>query len=151
MAKEFLVWFEGDGFQNAELVAADSPQDAADWLYDSDPSLFDLHPDTQTYWLKAYVVPVDNPEADPDTVKVAVHPEEPKCPESADGLHEWDDDGAVVRGSGGGVRVHTTCLLCGLERVEDTWAQDPIDGEQGLDSIEYVDRDPYLYDEEYDF
>ena len=51
-----------------------------------------------------------------------------------------DPFGRSVWGSGGGVRIEEVCMRCGCSKTTDTWAQDPSDGEQGLDSTSYVPR-----------
>jgi hypothetical protein len=39
------------------------------------------------------------------------------------------------------VRIHEVCTHCALYRIHDTWAQNPSNGEQGLDSVEYKPSD----------
>ena len=75
---------------------------------------------------------------------VALDPEEPECPDDVN--HDWQSPYEIlgglkenpgVRGHGGGVIVSKVCMYCGCERVTDTWAQNPENGEQGLRSVEY--------------
>jgi hypothetical protein len=80
--------------------------------------------------------------------KITLEPEEPEC-KSKDG-HEWVSPLAIVGGckenpgvygSGGGVTISEACLHCGCKKLTDTWAQDPEDGEQGLESTSYYPRE----------
>jgi len=74
---------------------------------------------------------------------VTLHPDEPECSRAA---HSWcspyvlvggDESNPGVRGHGGGVLIHTVCRHCLVSRWRDTWAQNPENGEQGLESISY--------------
>lgn len=76
-----------------------------------------------TIWIN---VSVRDEDADVETVKVAVHPEDP-----TDG--EWVYQGC--QGSGGGVK--TFYERGGWQKTVDSWGQDPQDGVQGLESISY--------------
>jgi len=76
-----------------------------------------------------------HPDGERTRLRVAVHPEEPFCADR-DG-HDWADDGGPW-GSGGGVRIRSTCRLCGLSMISDSWATDPYDGSQGHASTEYL-------------
>lgn len=75
---------------------------------------------------------------------VEVDPTEPDCDDGA--AHEWESPFALVGGCksnpgvfghGGGVVVHEVCMICGCERITDTWAQRPDTGEDGLTSVSY--------------
>lgn len=68
-------------------------------------------------------------------LKVEVSPAEPECRDGED--HAWLEGRCY--GNGGGVRSTDRCWRCGLTRIEDTWAQDPTDGVQGLHSVTYVE------------
>ena len=77
--------------------------------------------------------------------KIQIDPEEPDCIESEG--HDWQSpmdlvggckEAPGVYGHGGGVTVTEVCVRCGCGRHTDTWAQDPSDGEQGLESVRYV-------------
>lgn len=46
-----------------------------------------------------------------------------------------------VWGHGGGAVYREVCKHCGMYRVTNTWAQDPVDGEQGLTSVTYEHAD----------
>ena len=81
---------------------------------------------------------------DDQVVKVAIDPEEPPCVDEDE--HDWRAPHHIVGGcesnpgvwsSGGGVVIIEVCVRCGCARITDTWAQDPHDGTQGLESIEY--------------
>jgi hypothetical protein len=86
-------------------------------------------------------------EYDEKTHTIAIHPDEPYCTESD---HDWHSPHKVVggiksnpgvQGHGGGVLITEVCVHCGCYRVMDTWAQNPETGEQGLESVEYLDAD----------
>jgi hypothetical protein len=71
--------------------------------------------------------------------------DEPECP--GDFAHKWRQPYDLVGGlrespgvhsHGGGVICTYVCMHCGCERVEDSWAQDPSDGSQGLESVQYT-------------
>jgi hypothetical protein len=79
-----------------------------------------------------------------DRIKVAIDPEEPDC-EDARG-HDWQapheivggiEENPGVIGHGGGVFCEEVCIRCGCSKLTDTWAHDPADGQQGLQSIRY--------------
>lgn len=77
-----------------------------------------------------------------ERIKLALDPPEPKCTAE----HEWKQsfrlfggckENPGVQGHGGGVTIKEYCPHCGAGRYTDTWAQDPEDGEQGLQLICY--------------
>ena len=81
---------------------------------------------------------------DDQIVKVTIHPDEPPCVD--DGDHDWRAPHEIVGGcqsnpgvwaSGGGVVIIEVCVRCGCARITDTWSQDPWDGTQGLESVQY--------------
>jgi len=74
------------------------------------------------------------------SLDAAVEPIAPSCCDDDD-EHDWEN--ASVLGHGGGVIITDECANCGLIRVIDTWAQDPVTGEQGLRSTAY-EKDVYL-------
>lgn len=123
---------------NADMeIEADGPREAAEEYaeaYDAESS---------TYWVTVYVTEEGLDER--ESIKVAVEPRAPKC---SDGTreHDWTDDHDLVGGdernpgvwaNGGGVRIHHACRACGCGMIRDTWAQDPVDGQQGLESVRY--------------
>ena len=96
----------------------------------------------------ALALPDDESERT-ETVTVAIAAIAPRCA-SRDDEHVWSDDVRFVGGlnenpgvfgHGGGVKVGRVCLRCGCQRVEDSWAQRPDTGEQGLDAVSYDDSD----------
>jgi hypothetical protein len=82
-------------------------------------------------------------------VTVAIDPEEPDCAEGRE--HDWRAPYSVLGGlkenpgvqghGGGGVICKTVCAYCGAYKVEDSWAQRPDNGEQGLHSTSYEEAD----------
>jgi hypothetical protein len=85
-------------------------------------------------------------EADREYITITIEPDEPSCTDSRGDDHDWQSpielvggikENPGVFGHGGGVRIHEVCIYCGTERVTDTWAQNPANGEQGLNSVEY--------------
>lgn len=80
-------------------------------------------------------------------IKVEIEPVPPRCVAHN---HDWRTPYSLlgglrenpgVRGHGGGVVMRSVCRHCGIYRVVDTWAQDPVDGEQGLTSVTYLEAD----------
>lgn len=76
--------------------------------------------------------------------KIAIEPTEPDCIDGEE--HDWQSPQSIVGGCkeapgvyghGGGVTVEEVCMRCGCAKNTDTWAQDPQDGQQGLDAVEY--------------
>ncbi len=97
----------------------------------------------ETIWVQRYVRSPDRCEEGVTTV--TLEPKEPKCTRR-DG-HEWSSaielvggikENPGVWGSGGGVKIHRACIHCALGRTTDTWAQNPVTGEQGLESVTYT-------------
>lgn len=83
-----------------------------------------------------------------NTTTTEIEPEEPDCTRGE--VHEWCSPHSVlggcaenpgVQGHGGGVVITKICRHCGTYRVTDTWAQDPVTGEQGLRSVGYREAD----------
>jgi hypothetical protein len=145
-------WSADDG--NAEVVYpdADSDDEAAREYVDGGEW---GERDTTTWihvrtWRRGYVWDADEEEvveviADEQSHTVQLDPEEPECP-SDEGEHDWQAphelvggliENPGVHGHGGGVTITTVCMRCGARRVEDTWAQDPETGQQGLESVTY--------------
>lgn len=97
-----------------------------------------------TYWIVVDVADPDGREV--IDLRIAIHPRSPRC---VDGTrsHTWTADWDVVGGirenpgvwgHGGGATITEACACCGCGRHTDTWAQDPVDGTQGLTSYSYV-------------
>jgi hypothetical protein len=88
----------------------------------------------------------DGDEIEGDAQRVTVNPDEPAC--EAGEEHEWSSDHDLVGGieespgvwgNGGGVIITEGCKKCGCQKVTDTWAQDRSTGEQGLESVVYIE------------
>lgn len=129
------TWICSDSDDSVE-IEADSRKEAAQKFVETG----DWEPEEKTYWVKVDVAFAGN---NYESIKVPVHPKEPKCSEWE---HEWHrpyeilggcKENPGVWGSGGGTVSHDLCQHCGVLKVENNWAQDPIDGEQGLRSIQY--------------
>lgn len=115
---------------NAEvLIQASSPEEAAREYVSA------FEPREKTYWVSVHVW-TETEETD-EHIKVAVEPLEPKCVRGHE--HNWEYRGAV--GSGGGVLVRETCSHCGKVRLTNTWAHDPVDGEQGLRQVSFSEAE----------
>lgn len=89
-----------------------------------------------TQWVHA-TVRADDDEGEVAHVRVTIEPVEPTCT-SVSG-HDWADGDPW--GHGGGVVYTDVCRNCQLRRTRDTWAQDPSNGEQGLESTSYSNYD----------
>lgn len=132
------------------MVRAESAQEAADLYVDGGG----WSESNTTTWITVYArregfdadgearwIDVDGP------ITAQLDPDEPEC-ESEHG-HLWSDRHEIVGGiesnpgvwgHGGGVKITRVCLRCGCKRVEDSWAQNPETGEQGLDAVEYIEN-----------
>lgn len=86
----------------------------------------------------------DEVEIDEEFHTITLDPSEPDCLDGE--THMWKSPFSIVGGikenpgvwgSGGGVIIQECCMLCGCEKVTDTWAQNPNNGEQGLTSVQY--------------
>lgn len=80
--------------------------------------------------------------------KITIDPKEPDCLSGME--HDWRSPYSVVGGlkenpgvfgNGGGVISKECCAHCGKYKISDSWAEDPSDGQQGLDSVSYEDAD----------
>lgn len=102
-------------------------------------------------WRRGFVLDEDNDvrelEVDTEDFVIEVHPEAPEC---IDIDHDWKRPLSVVggvkenpgvRGSGGGVKFTEVCRHCGHYKVTDTYATNPVNGKQGLTSVEYHEPD----------
>ena len=134
----FLRDDQGDDHPDTYATIGEAREAARDLSLSAD---FD-DPDS-TVWDDIHIVDCADGEVI-ETVTTAVHPPEPECVD--DGEHDWRSPIALVGGcnenpgvygSGGGVMIAEVCVRCGCERIEDTWAQRPDTGEQGLTSMEY--------------
>lgn len=135
---------------NAELVIeADDAEEAAQEYVDSG----EWGDRTKTEWVDVRVVPLDNDEEPledecPEIITITLDPNEPGC-ESPKG-HDWQNPIEVVGGlkenpgvygHGGGVTITEVCSHCARYRIIDTWAQNPENGKEGLESTEYREAD----------
>jgi len=129
-----------DGSGESEIEAED-PQSAAQEYVDGG----DYSPEEQTIWVN---VTVTDDDGDVTHVKITIDPDEPECAD--DDGHKWASpirlvggirENPGVHGHGGGVMIHEVCAHCGCHRHRNTWAQDPDDGTQGLDSVRYEEAD----------
>lgn len=91
----------------------------------------DWEPEAETWWTTVHVYDDEAGEKIHE-VEHQIDPEEPEC--DGEG-HEWRDLGTW--GHGGGVVVRDRCLHCGWQRVTNTWATRPDNGEQGLRSLAF--------------
>lgn len=143
-------WVADDGNCEVEFPDAESGEAAAqeyveggDWGSD----------ENKTFWIgvcawrKGFTVEdgeVEEVETDSEAHTIEVNPTEPEC-EHEDG-HDWQSPHELVGGcesnpgvwgNAGGVVINEVCIHCGCGRTTDTWAQNPVTGEQGLTSVEY--------------
>jgi len=135
-----------DGGVSQALQSTTLPEAMAEaqlWVLDANWE-WDLSECT-TIWVRYYVYWTDEDGEEQNRwEKVGIDPPEPKC-KSDDG-HDWQSPHAIVGGikenpgvygHGGGVTIQSVCMRCGCGQLTDTWAQDPEDGEQGLESVRY--------------
>ena len=139
--------YADDGYNEIEFPPDTSPSKAAKiYVEGGDYG----EPSTSTFWItvRTYRKGIDengNVEwVEREDHTVAVDPDEPECVDGHD--HQWASPYSIlggckenpgVWGHGGGVYIKSVCMLCGCEKTIDTWAQNPENGEQGLDSVEY--------------
>lgn len=128
------------------VIEADTPREAAQEFVDDG----DWAAQESTWWCSVSVQEIDDAGevvGRRERHKIAVDPEEPDCILEE---HDWQSPHAVlggleenpgVWGHGGGAYIRQVCAGCGRYRLRDTWAQDPADGEQGLESVEYPEAD----------
>lgn len=132
-------------------VEAATAEEALD-LFASDDASYDSYdrydeygtPILRTLW-EATTATSESDEDDSSYRMIAIDPDEPDCATGHE--HVWetphdivggDPQNPGVRSSGGGVECTSVCVHCGCERTTDSWAQDPVTGQQGLSSIEYL-------------
>jgi hypothetical protein len=105
----------------------------------------------KTTWITCRAIPLGadgerlDDESESHTIEI-----EPTAPECSADAHEWVAPYSVlgglkenpgVRGHGGGVILTRVCQHCGRYRLVDTWAQNPENGKEGLESTEYREAD----------
>lgn len=110
---------------------ADAEIEAIDWVRYGDWVGDCTGEENHTVWVRVSIEAPDGTYL--GSTMIPIDPEEPDCEEGKD--HAWID--YSVRGKGGGVVSVDMCKWCGCRRTEDTWAQDPETGVQGLHSVKY--------------
>ncbi len=128
----------GEGGEDAIEASslAEAIELARDWARDGD-----YGDQTRTVWVQ---VDVEGDDGSEWGGTVAIDPDEPECRGGEE--HDWQSphrllgglaDNPGVLGHGGGVICSYVCMRCGCGREDDSWAQDPQSGRQGLASVEY--------------
>lgn len=140
------VWHAWDESGHVETYDAPTAEDAAQAYVDGGD--WHVEPGSGTVFHRIIVADRDpsDPDAETETIRIAVDPEPPPCVDEDGETHDETHDSHAwgperVRGNGGGVIIHETCTRCGVTMVTDTWAQDPTNGEQGLRSVRYLTPD----------
>ena len=151
-APVFLLpgWSATDGQCAIHFPLAASGSDAAkQYVVDGDYA----DPDS-TYWLTVdywqSCVSIDASgariagRASEGTKTITIDPKEPECPDREG--HDWQSPLEIVGGDrhnpgvwgrGAGAIIVEACMRCGCERRTNTWAQNPVNGEQGLTSVSF--------------
>lgn len=102
---------------------------------------------SSTFWVTVYSWP-DGDKENGETFTIRVDPKEPKC--IGNRSHDWVSPHSVVGGCrenpgvwghGGGVVIMEICKHCARYRKTNTWDQNPDTGEQGLESVSFLDPD----------
>lgn len=109
-------------------------------------------PEDGTMWLQ-YIIDRSTDEPDEweyvEEFVLRIDPEEPPCVDADD--HDWQapveivggiEENPGVFGNGGGVVIVDVCLRCGCRRTKDTWARNPVTGDEGATRVSY---DPEYY------
>lgn len=131
-------WFADDGNAEVHYRRATSGAEAAqDYVDDGDWGERE-----ETDWVKVRAWrAVEGVDAEgntysgvwqEDTHTVELPPNDP----TPDCEHDWQEY-EPVRGHGAGVIYSNVCMRCGLIEEIDTYAQNPLTGEQGLTSVRY--------------
>jgi hypothetical protein len=76
---------------------------------------------------------VSDENGDEEQITITIWPDEPGCDGDQD--HDWKESDVI--GHGGGVITTEVCAICGLKKETDTYAQNIVTGEQGLESVKY--------------
>lgn len=128
---------------NAEIeIEADAASEAAREYVDG-CQFTDIE---STIWIDVYIQKVDDVDSR-ECITVTVDPDVPSCAEGRE--HNWQSpyelvggikENPGVWGHGGGVIITEVCMNCGCARRTDTWAQNPVNGIQGLESVSYEER-----------
>lgn len=110
--------------------------------FDADAYSHSLDDESGTTWIDIHVRDMLTEEM--ASTVMEIDPSEPECIEGEE--HDWRSPYSVlgglkenpgVWGHGGGIIIKTVCAHCGAYKIDDSWAQNPENGEQGLDSVEY--------------
>lgn len=150
-AREALVgsdcpreWTLYEGGYEYDTVTADSAKEALEGARDN-VDRANYGDSAGTLYIEVEVMCEETGEKDSATV--TLHAGAPDCADGEE--HDWQSplslvggckENPGVHGSGGGVIITEVCRHCGCKRVTDTWAQNPSNGEQGLESVEYEEH-----------
>lgn len=138
-----MLWKVSNTGNVTEIEADTALEAAQEYVGDCSPS--DWGVTTKTGWVNVTVWREEDGEVvEQERHKITVDPTEPACERGKE--HNWQSPLDIVGGipqnpgvwaQGGGVTIQAVCLNCGCGKLTDTWAQDPEDGVQGLESVEY--------------
>jgi hypothetical protein len=144
--RKYMTYRVTDGNGESEIEAESARAACQKWVDTGDYGSGD-----KTTWVTC-VVRQDKDEEGSAEGETERHTIEvpPTVAECWAGEHDWVSPLSVVggcaenpgvQGHGGGVKITEVCCYCGRYRIEDTWAQNPATGEQGLESVEYREAD----------
>jgi len=135
-------------FSLGKLTRSRAREEACQWVHAGDY----CDRAKSTSWVTVQIDCAETGEG--EFVTVQIDPEEPPCIRGGSGEHDWQSPHEIlgglrenpgVWGRGAGVIIREVCMLCGCERETNTWAQNPENGEQGLESISY-DEGKYAHE-----
>ena len=151
-------WHADDGNAEVEIEAGSGIEAAQEYVDTGEwGDVTETTWITVSVWRRGIDSDGDWCQVERESHKIALEPEEPACIDG-DG-HDWQAPLEIVGGikqnpgvwgHGGGVTIHEVCVRCGCGRTIDTWAQDPVDGQQGLRSVSYEPGRYEIPDEEED-
>jgi hypothetical protein len=117
--------------QGEAIIEAKDPKAAAKkYVYTGEWGEFE-----KTLLFNVFVSPVRRHEIikeEQQRVRVLLHPDSPPCVYKK---HEWVESG--MHGNGGGIIYRSQCRHCGIEKIEDSWTQDPCYPGEIFRSIRY--------------
>jgi hypothetical protein len=141
--RKYMTYRVTDGNGEGEIEAESARAACQKWVDTGDWGSGD-----KTTWVTCVVRQEEgSAEGGPEIHTIEVPPTVAEC---WAGEHDWVSPLSVVGGvaenpgvigHGGGVKITKVCCYCGRYRIEDTWAQNPATGEQGLESVEYREAD----------
>ena len=145
-------WRVCDGIDVWDEDGSLEPEDIFNNIDGDDYRSFDEDGDGETFWLdidcSITLVNYDGEQIFIEASEtLTFHPVEPDC---SDDEHIWKspfevlggiEENPGVWGNGGGVIIKRVCPKCGQYKIIDTWAQNPENGIQGLESIKYQEPD----------